>query len=143
VAERHAAATRKDHDKFCTTEGWTERKRATGRRGTHHVNYEFALPDGRVLFTRISHPVDRTDYGPSLWSHILRDQLLVTDEEFWVCVDDGAVPNRGQREVEQETIPVAVVRTLVNEAHIPDADVRAMTKAQAIQRLTEFYTTGA
>ncbi len=142
MAERHPSATRKDHEKFCTTEGWTERKRATGKRGTHHVNYEFALPDGRVLFTRISHPVDRTTYGSSMWSHILRDQLLVSRQQFWACVDDGVVPDRGQPERAQETIPVSVVRTLVNEAHIPEAAVRAMTKAEAIARLTEFYTTG-
>ncbi len=142
MAQRHPAATRKDHEKFCTTEGWTERKRATGKRGTHHVNYEFALPDGRILFTRISHPVDRTDYGASLWSHILRDQLLVTDDAFWACVDDGIVPDRGQSQTDAESIPVAVIRTLVHEAHVPEAEVRAMTKAQAIQRLTDFYTTG-
>lgn len=142
MAERHLTATRKDHERFCTTEGWTERKRATGKRGTHHVNYEFALPDGRVLFTRISHPVDRTDYGPSLWAHILRDQLLVSDEEFWACVKDRVIPDRGGREVARETIPVTIVRTLVTDAHIPEADVRAMTKAEAIQRLAEFYTTG-
>lgn len=43
-------------------------------------------PDGRVLRTRVSHPVDRTDYGKSLWSHILRDQLEVSEAQFWECV---------------------------------------------------------
>ncbi len=142
MANRHPAATRKDHEKFCTTEGWTERKRATGKRGTHHVNYEFALPDGQVLFTRISHPVNRTGYGPSMWSHILRDQLVVTDDEFWACVNGGTVPDRGGPAMPRESIPAAIVRTLVHEAHLPEAEVRAMTKAQAVQRLAEFYTSG-
>lgn len=142
MSEQRRPATRADHQSFCTTEGWTERKRATGKRGTHHVNYEFALPDGRILYTRISHPVDRTDYGPSIWSHILRDQLAVTAEEFWVCVEDKVFPDRRGPQAPAETIPAGVVRVLIAVAHLPEAEVRAMTKAQAVQRLAEFYTTG-
>lgn len=140
--EHRRPATRTDHQDFCITEGWAERKRATGKRGTHHVNYEFALPDGRILYTRISHPVDRTGYGPSIWSHILRDQLAVTAEEFWACVEDKVLPDRQGPQVPAETIPVGVVRVLIAEAHIPEAEVKAMTKAEAIQRLADFYTTG-
>src|SRR5207237_4946394 len=104
--------------------------------------YELALPDGRILYTRISHAVDRTDYGPSIWAHILRDQLAVTAEEFWACVEDKVLPDRQQPEAPAEAIPAGVVRTLVVEAHVPEADVRAMTKVQAVQRLADFYTTG-
>ncbi|TCC18942.1 cytotoxic translational repressor of toxin-antitoxin stability system [Kribbella speibonae] len=140
--ERRRPATRTDHENFCITEGWAERKRATGKRGTHHVNYEFALSDGRILYTRISHPVDRTGYGPSIWAHILRDQLAVTAEEFWACVEDKVLPDRQELQVPTDTIPVGVIRVLVVEAHIPEAKVKAMTKAEAIQRLADFYTTG-
>ncbi len=143
MAERRRPATRTDHQTFCVTEGWTERRRATGKRGTHHVNYELDLPDGRVLYTRISHPVDRTDYGPGIWSHILRDQLDVTAEEFWGCVDDKVLPDRGQRAAPPEAIPAGVIRVLVQEAQIPEVEVRAMTKAQAVQRLADFYTQGS
>jgi hypothetical protein len=142
MSEQRRPATRKDHQNFCITEGWSERKRATGKRGTHHVNYEFALLDGRILYTRISHPVDRTDYGPSIWSHILRDQLAVTAEEFWACIEDGVLPDRQGPQAVGETIPAGVVRALIAEAHIPEAEVRAMTKAEAVQRLAQFYTTG-
>ena len=142
MSEQRRPVTRTDHQNFCLIEGWTERKRATGKRGTHHVNYEFALPDGLTLYTRISHPVDRTDYGPSIWSHILRDQLAVTAEEFWACVEDKVVPDRQGSQVPAETIPAGVVRTLVTEAHIPETEVLAMTKAEAVERLARFYTTG-
>ncbi|GAA3079842.1 hypothetical protein GCM10010530_02920 [Kribbella aluminosa] len=100
------------------------------------------MPDGRILYTRISHPVDRTDYGPSIWAHILRDQLAVTGDEFWACVDVKVLPDRQGPESPAEAIPAGVVRALVVDAHIPEADVRAMTKAQAVQRLAEFYTVG-
>lgn len=142
VPEKRPPATRVDHETFCTTEGWAERKRATGKRGSHHVNYEVALPDGSVLYTRISHPVDRTDYGPSIWAHILRDQLDVTAEEFWDCVNHQVVPNRGHTPEVTDAIPLGVIRALTQEARIPEVEVHAMTKAEAIARLGEFYTTG-
>lgn len=142
MPEKRPPTTRVDHETLCTTEGWTERKRATGKRGSHHVNYELALPDGAVLYTRISHPVDRTDYGPSIWAHILRDQLHVSAEEFWDCVLNQVVPHRGHPPEAIDAIPLGVVRALILEARIPEAEVRAMTKTQAIARLTDFYTTG-
>lgn len=106
------------------------------------MNYELALPDGSVLYTRISHPVDRTDYGPSIWAHILRDQLHVTAEEFWDCVDHQVVPRRGEVPEVTDAIPVGVIRALTVQARIPESEVHAMTKAEAIARLSEFYTTG-
>lgn len=142
MADQRAPATRKDHERFCTTEGWTERTRATGKRGSHHVNYELVLPDGSVLLTRISHPVDRTDYGPSIWAHILRDQLAVTAAEFWACVVDGQVPHRGEPEPPGETIPLWAVQALVHQVHLQEPEVRAMTAAEAIQRVADFYATG-
>ena len=124
-------------------EGWIERPRATGRKGSHHVNFELALSDGRVLYTRISHPPNRTTYGPAIWSHILRDQLKVTNDEFWACVVDGVLPARSRRvETEAEAIPVAVVRTLLVDARLPETQVLAMTKEEAIARLAQYYTTG-
>lgn len=142
MSEKRPPATRADHETFCTTEGWAARKRATGKRGSHHVNYELVLPDGTILYTRISHPVDGTDYGPSIWAHILRDQLHVTADEFWNCVQNEVLPDRGQPPEVAEAIPLGVIRALIHEAHIPEAEVRAMTKAEAIARLSEFYTTG-
>ena len=37
--------TRKDHDTFCKTEQWQQVRNAQGRAGTHHVTYEFYLPE--------------------------------------------------------------------------------------------------
>lgn len=142
MSDQRRPATRADHQSFCLIEGWTERRRATGRRGSHHINYELPLPDGRILYTRISHPVDRTDYGPSIWAHILRDQLAVSADEFWACVEDKVLPDRQGPTTSVEAIPAGVVRALVVDARIPEADVRAMTKAEAVQRLADFYTNG-
>ena len=136
---KYPPATRKDYERFCVIEGWTPRQSARGK-GTHHVNYELNLPDGRTLYTRVSHPVDRSDYGVSMWSHILRDQLEVTPDEFWACVNDSRVPDRGvSPDSGWEAIPVGVVTTLIQVFHVPEDEVHSMTKAEAIQRLGECY----
>lgn len=133
-------ATRRDHETFCTTEGWTERKRATGRTGAHHVNYEMTLPDGRVLLTRISHPVDREDYGKGIWAHILRDQLEVDEADFWGCVNNGVTPDRGAPVIPKDAIPAGVIYQLIMTFHLSEAEVHEMTKREAIATLAELYS---
>src|SRR5262245_44060439 len=97
--------TRQTHEKFCLVERWTQVRDARGRTGTHHVTYELGLTDGRILRTRISHPVDRTAYGSNIWGRILRDQLDVTETAFWQCVQEGIRPDRGEPEVPAEALP--------------------------------------
>ena len=142
MSDKRPPATRSDHETFCTTEGWAERKRANVELESHRVNYELPLPDGRILYTRISHPVDMSDYGPSIFGHILREQLQVSAEEFWDCVNNQVLPNRGHIQQVTEAIPLGVIRILTQEAHIPESEVRTMTKAEAVARVAEFYTTG-
>ncbi|MPZ26178.1 MAG: cytotoxic translational repressor of toxin-antitoxin stability system [Micromonosporaceae bacterium] len=135
--------TRQDHEKFCDVEGWKPVRDAHGRSGSHHVTYELALPDGRILRTRISHPVDRSTYGPSLWGHILRDQLQVSEPEFWSCVRDGAKPDRGVPEAPTGSLPADLVYLLINRVGLNDTEVAAMSKAEAVERLNRYWTEGA
>lgn len=135
-------ATRQDHERFCDIEGWKPVRDARGRTGTHHVTYELALPDGRILRTRISHPVDRSTYGPSLWSHILRDQLQVSEPEFWSCVRDGVKPDRGMPEPPAEALPADLVHLLITRVGLSDSEVAAMDKAEAVERLNRYWTEG-
>ena len=76
-----------------------------------------------------------------MWSHILREQLAVSADEFWDCVNDHQPPQRSQPPGRQpEAIPVGVVTALVNVFRISEDEVRSMTKAQAIERLAQGYT---
>jgi hypothetical protein len=137
------APTRKNHEAFCAIEGWTRVRDARGRTGTHHVTCELALPDGRILRTRISHPVDRSGYGASLWSHILRDQLQVTEAEFWAAVRENKKPDRGAPEPPAEALPADVVHLLISRAGLTEAEVAAMTRDQAIERLQRYWAEGS
>lgn len=138
-----AAPTRKDHDTFCRVEEWRPVRDARGRTGTHHVTYELELPDGRILRTRVSHPVDRRDYGTSLWRHILRDQLQVEEADFWACVRDGGKPDRGLPEAPAEALPAELVHLLISRVHLPETEVAAMSKQDAAARLQRYWAEGA
>lgn len=132
--------TRRHYEHFCQVEGWRRVRDARGRAGTHHVTYELHLSDGRVLRTRVSHPVDRTDYGPRLWGHILRDQLQVTEPVFWSCVHDGVKPDRGEPRTPADSLPAELVHLLITRVGLTDAEVAVMTRDEALARLTRHWT---
>ena len=137
------APTREAHDAFCRTEGWQPVRNARGQTGTHHVTYEFQLHDGRILRTRISHPVNRETYGERLWTHILRDQLDVDQATFWVCVQDGKKPDRGAPEAPPEALPADLVHLLLTRVRLSEAELAAMSKEEAIARMQRYWATGS
>ncbi|RJQ91212.1 cytotoxic translational repressor of toxin-antitoxin stability system [Amycolatopsis panacis] len=138
MSGRFPEPTRKNHQAFCLIEEWTEVRNARRRTG-HHCTYELPLPDGRILRTRISHPPNRQVYGKSLWSHVLRDQLEVTEPVFWACVRDKARPARGAVVPDEAAIPAAVVSQLLANG-VSEIEVRGLSKMDAIHRLTEIWS---
>lgn len=135
------ALTREDHEAFCKTEGWQPVRDARGKTGTHHVTYELHLHDGRILRTRISHPVSRNTYGPRIWAHILRDQLDVDQAAFWACVRDGLKPDRGEPEAPAGALPADLVHLLLTRVRLSEAEVAAMSKDEAIARMQQYWAT--
>lgn len=135
--------TRKDHQQFCEVERWKVVLDARGRSGTHHVTYRLVLADGRILRTMISHPVDRTDYGPGICRHLLRDQLQVGDVAFWACVRDGTLPDRGLPEPPATALPAELVHLLISRVGLADDVVAVMTRDEALARLHRFWAEGS
>ncbi|GAA3585402.1 hypothetical protein GCM10022222_82460 [Amycolatopsis ultiminotia] len=138
MSGRFPEPTRKDHQAFCRTEEWVEVRNARGKTG-HHATYELTLPDGWILRTRISHPPNRQVYGKNLWAHVLRDQLDVTEDEFWACVRDRTRPARGVTVENEDAIPVAIVSQLLANG-VDEAEIRGMSKAAAIERMTRIWS---
>jgi hypothetical protein len=134
--------TRSDHYRFCTVEGWQEVRNARGQRVRHHETYELELPDGRVLRTRISRPVNRHTYGEQLWKHILTDQLMVTEDVFWECVDDGVRPPRTAQKhtPPADAIPASLVYQLLHEVGLDEQAVARMTRDEAIARMQQHWS---
>lgn len=76
--------------KFCENDGWDPRKK------TDHWRYTKTLPDGRTLRTKISFGSGEIrDRG--LFAAILREQLDVSEAEFWRVVRDGGPARRTAR----------------------------------------------
>lgn len=138
----HRAPTRADHDLFCRNEGWEKVRDARGRAATHHVTYRLVLPDGSVLRTRISHPPNRTAYGPGMWRHVLRDQLQVSEAEFWACVLDAAPPRRPVRHVTPAALPPELARLLIDRVGLAEREVRSLDREQAIERINRYWAEG-
>lgn len=138
VSRSFPTPTRKDHQAFCLIEQWTEVRNTRGKT-SHHITYELPLPDGTVLRTRISRPPGRKTYGKAIWSHILRDQLVVSEQEFWECVRDRVLPARSRPTPERETTPAGVISQLLSHG-VPESEIRDMSRAEAIDRLTRIWS---
>lgn len=140
ASEKHPPATREDHDRFCEREQWTLVRGASGRPVSHHRTYELTLWDGRILRTRISRPIDRSDYPPSMWSHILRSQLEVPAEVFWDCVDHGALPDRGAPErIDPKRAVPLYLRDALIDLGVPDDEILDLDAAGAAALLARKY----
>jgi hypothetical protein len=117
------------------TEGWTRVTNARGRAVSHHATFTFATPQGDLLRTRISHPIGRETYAPSMWAHILRDQLHVSADEFWACVLDGVLPDRGAPTISDAALPLPLVARLVRELGLSRAEIAGLSAEDARELL--------
>ncbi len=109
----------------------------------HHLTYELTLADGRILRTRISRPVRSADtYGPSLFAHILSDQLEVTAEQFWACVKNKVLPPRpkGPADPPSNALPASLVHQLITVAHVSEERIAEMSKEEAVAVMTEVWS---
>jgi hypothetical protein len=95
-------------EKFCQIDGWSQiRSGGQGRRGRQrHVKYEKVLADGQVLRTQVSHD-RRSSPSPGRWAGILRNQLRVTEDQFWNALASQKEVDRRPPPPPPAPIPVA------------------------------------
>ena len=133
------------HRKFVETEGWENKGTARGPSKTgDHYRYELVLATGDILTTRVSHGPGQIN-DPRLVAAILRDQLAVSERDFWRCVDKGVLPPRPQSPSPPaigEALDAKLVRNLVRKVGLSEADIVKLTKAEAIQRWQEHLRGG-
>jgi hypothetical protein len=77
-----------------------------------------------------------------MWSHILRDQLDVSAEEFWSCVQDGVKPDRGIPATSEQALPAELVYLLIHRVGLAELAVAAMSKEEAVARVQKFWSEG-
>lgn len=133
------------HRKFVETEGWQKRgtARGKGKKGDHH-RYTLQLATGDILYTRVSHGAGQTD-DLNLVAKILRDDLRVTEEDFWNCVDNGVLPPRPQPPSATpavEAIDASLLRNLIRKVEMTPQQLEGLTKDQAVQIWQDFLSSG-
>lgn len=128
--------TWKQLERFCQVEEWEDRDAARGRRSGDHKRYRLRLPDGNVLTTKVSHGTGQVDAG--LFTRILRDQLQVTEQEFWAAVDHRQPPVRVAAPAPPagHRLPARLVEPL-SRLGVPDEEMRELSVEQAEALLRE------
>jgi hypothetical protein len=135
--------TRNDLHRFWIREGWEQVQ------STHHPTFELKLIDGVILRSHCSNPIDgSTIDDPKLWRNILADQLMVTAEEFWACVDDDELPKRGadgrglagqaEREPLQPLSP-SLTRGLMQHLGMSAADLEGVSQEAGEEMLSKHW----
>jgi len=127
--------------KFVTVEGWTDKDVASGKSTGDHYRYVFTTPTGERLSTRISHGSGQIQ-DPDLFKHILRDQLKVSEEQFWAAVDAGVIPVREQPGIirDKSALDAKLARNLISKVGLSPAELVGMTQVAAVQIWTEWLT---
>lgn len=74
-----------------------------------------------------------------MWAHILRDQLRVSEEEFWRCVRDGRKPDRGATPVPPSALPSDLVYKLRNDVGLSAGEVAVMSLQEAVERMQRHW----
>jgi hypothetical protein len=125
------------HRAFVETEGWVKKGKArrTGATGDHY-RYTLTLANGDVLATRVSHGSGQIN-DPGLVAHIFRDQLAVSEADFWNCVKHGVLPPRPQVEapvVQGPVLDAKLVRNLLTKVGMTQAEVAKLSKEEAVAR---------
>jgi len=72
----------------------------------------------------------RDEIGEDLFRHILRDQLRVTEEQFWAIVRGGDTLPDTPRAV-AATVPAWLVERLLFTVGLSEDEIRAMTADEA------------
>jgi len=100
------------------------------------------LNDDRILRTRISRPANKDSYGPSLWAAILRDQLEVTEANFWQCVDHQVPPPRpaDHEPPAAEGLPAGLVHQLKSSLRLSDTEVASLSRGEAVARMAAYWS---
>lgn len=134
-------ATFRDLHQYVTNDGWTEEPNlARGRRRTgDHRRYFRELPDGTRLRARISHDED-AEIGEDLFHRILRDQLRVTEEQFWEVVRGRAGSETVVAQPAVEPVPGWLVTRLLFTVGLSEGDVAQMTADEARAAWLDYQT---
>lgn len=134
-------ATFRDLAAYLERDGWTEEPSlARGKRRIgDHRRYTKELADGAILRTKVSHALGN-EIGADLFRHILRDQLQVDEARFWAVVRGQVHQSPDTAPPAADTVPAWLVQRLLFTVGLSEAEVRALTKDEALERWNAFIS---
>jgi hypothetical protein len=124
---------------FCRSEGWEE---VDEGRSPDHRYFRLVLEEGIVLETRVSHSSKKT-MSPGRWKAILRDQLQVSDEDFWHALRTKKPvrrPSGPPREEEIEQVPAWAASVLSSRLGMSPPEIASLGRDGAIQLAQEAWS---
>jgi hypothetical protein len=121
-------------ERFCRIDGWQETRR------TGHVFFEKTLADGTVLRTHRSFAGGKT-MSAGRFKAILRNQLRVSEEDFWRALEAGEPVARPSKLLEAEPgLPAHLVRVLKIELRLSETEIAELTPAEAERLVHEHWS---
>jgi hypothetical protein len=122
-------------EQYCRIDGWREVRR------TGHVFFERVLPDGTVLRTHRSH-TGRKTMSAGRFKAILRDQLRVSEDDFWTALETKEPVPRPSDAPTLEALPLYLMRVLKDELHLSEAEIAELTRDEAERLVHEHWSRG-
>ena len=120
-------------ERFCRIDGWRESRR------TDHVFYEKVLADGTVLRTHRSFAGGKT-MSPGRFKATLRNQLQVSEDDFWTALETKEPVARPSDPPEAEALPAYLVRMLKTELHLSEAEIAELSPEDAQRLVYEHWS---
>lgn len=131
-----------DIERFCKIDGW-EQDTGVGGPRQRHIRYEKQMAGQAALRTQVSHDRSGTP-SPGRWKAILRNQLKVTEEQFWEALRSGDPVDRTPPPPQPTPIPVDEwVREGLRRHGLRDDEVDALEPAEAQKELYRRWGGGA
>lgn len=134
-----SAPTWGDLAKFCKADQWNP------PRQTKHAVYTKVLADGTSLMMETSRGKDSENIGHGLFHFILREELQVSEDEFWQAIKTGKPAARPAHPAPAPAAPkpgAGMVFQLRRYLHLTDAQIEPLSKDDAIRMLQEYYSRG-
>ena len=127
------SATWDDIESFLHADEWTT------TRETSHEFFEKLLPNGDLLRTHVSRSGHKT-LGPGRFRAILRNQLCVSESDFWDTVRSGRpVVRPSETDEPRAQHPAWVIRVLVENLHLTAYEIESLSVEEARQLVDEFH----
>jgi hypothetical protein len=120
-------------ERFCRIDGWRESRR------TDHVFFEKVLADGTVLRSHRSFAGGKT-MSPGRFKAILRNQLQVSEADFWAALDTKEPVARPSEPPEEVSLPAYLVRTLKTELQLSEAEIAELSLEEAQRLVHEHWS---